>query len=405
MSSETNPGVQVSSAGLGPRGGSSSDESALLRVLHVITQLGQGGHEGQLYDCIRATKSRCLHRVVSLSPGGIHRDHLVELGIVVRDLERRVRGDPQRLYRLVREIRVFKPDIVHSHLFSGNLYGYLALRLAYPRGKRPALLTVRVTTNPERPRLMDRLEGMAFRGSQLVMVNAEALIPEVCAYYGLSRDRIRFLPNVLDPEKFVVDDSREEIRRDLNVPNHQLVVGHIGSFSPEKRHDLVLEGFAAARAEDTRFVLVLIGDGPGRVASERLARSLGLGDEVRWLGWREDVPRLIKAMDITVNTSDREGSSNAILESLAMGVPVVATRVGGTPEILDGGNAGVLIAPDDSDALAGALLRLAEDTERRSYIAEAGRRHVWRRHGPEQVYPRLLSIYGEADALRKRGAS
>jgi glycosyltransferase involved in cell wall biosynthesis len=252
---------------------------------------------------------------------------------------------------------------------------------------------------------VDRLEGVAFRNSQLVLVNAEALLPEVCADYGVSPDRVRFLPNVLDPAKFTVGSSREEIRRELKIPNHHLVVGHISSFSREKRHDLVLKAFAAAREEEPRYLLVLVGDGAERAASEALARDLGFGDEVRWLGWRKDVPRLLKAIDITINASDREGSCNAILESMAMGVPVVATRVGGTPEILDGGRAGILVAPDDSDALAQALLRLAQNPEQRLNLGEVGRRVAWTRHGPAEVFPKLLSIYREAHMLRKRGAS
>jgi glycosyltransferase involved in cell wall biosynthesis len=373
-----------------------------LKVLHVITQLTHGGHESQLHDGIRATRDTCEHCVVALSPGGVYRERLRELGVRVLDLDRRGKGDPHRLVRLVHEIRSFRPDLVHGHLFTGNIYGYLALRLAYPVGSRPPLLTVRVTSCPERPRLMDHLEGMAFRASRFVLVNAEALMPEIRRAYGVSPDRIRFLPNALMPQRFEVSAARSEVRRELGVSPEDVVVGHIGSFSPEKRHDLLIESFSLAVSRDSSLALVLVGDGPRRTDSELLARRLDLNGRIRWMGWREDVPRLLKGMDLTVNCSDREGSCNAVLESLAMGVPVVATRVGGNPETLEGGRVGVLIPPDDSHALSEAIVSLAADADRRRQLAGMARRTVWQRHGPEEVYPRLLAIY--RDALARRHA-
>jgi glycosyltransferase involved in cell wall biosynthesis len=376
-----------------------------LKVLHVITQLGPGGRESQLYECIRGTSEQCTHRVVALAQGGIYRDRLADHGIVVRDLPRRGRGDPHRLFRLVKEIRIFGPDIVHGHLFSGNLYGFLATRLAHPLGDRPALLTVRVTTSPQRTALLDRLERMAFRGSRLVVVNAEALLPEVCEAYDLPPERVRFLPNVLSPERFVVEASREEVRRGLDVSPEDVVVGHISSFSPEKRHDLVLRAFAKARAREPRLRLLLVGGGPGGARLERLAGELGLGEEVHWLGWAENVPRLLKGMDITISASDREGAANAVLESLAMGVPVVATGVGGTPEALQDGRAGVLVPPGDDEGLSEGMVRLAQSPEERRRLGEFGRDFVWRRHGPAEVYPRLLSVYEDILALRGKVTS
>ena len=368
-----------------------------LRILHVISGLGQGGHEMQLFHYIRGTQVECEHRVISLSAGGVYRDRLRNLGIVVKDLRRRGRGDPHRLLRLVTEVRRFRPDIIHGHLFTGNLYGYLATRLAFPVGKRPPLLSARVTSHPKRPAVADRLERTVFRRSRFVVVNAEILREEVCMTYGVSPTRVRYLPNIVDPEALEVSQTRREVRSELGLADGDLAVGHIGSFSPEKRHDLLLEAFADAASREPALRLVLIGGGSRMDEIRRRADELGIpGGRVLWLGWRGDVPRLLRGMDLTVNSSDREGCSNAILESLAMSIPVVATRVGGTPETLGHGDAGVLIPPGDVSALSAALTDLARDEPRRVRLAEAGLRLVWRRHSPDVAFPILLSIYQEA---------
>lgn len=376
-------------------------ENRVLKILHVISQLGQGGQETQLYYYIKGTRDACDHRVVALAQGGIFKERLSELGVVVRDLERRGRGDPHRLMRLVMEIRRYKPDIIHGHLFTGNLYSLIARRIAYPMGARPPLLSIRVTTRPQRSWMVDRMEGFTFRSSQMVIVNAHALREEICENYGVPPSRVRVLPNVLVPDRFQIQESREEIRRELGFPEEAVMAGHIASFSPEKRHDLLLNAFSQAMIRAPQIRLALIGDGPDRKKIACQAVELGIADRIHWLGWRDDVPRLLKAMDLTINASDREGSCNAILESLAMGIPVVATSVGGTPEALDQGRAGILVPPNEAAPMAEGIAKLACDALRRKSMGEAGRRIIQTRNSPSEVLPLLLSLYHEVNLGRE----
>jgi glycosyltransferase involved in cell wall biosynthesis len=369
-----------------------------LRVLHVISQLGMGGQERQLFLGAGATRGEIEHAVVSLSRGGVYAGRLRELGIRVLELERRGRGDPHRLMRLVVECRRFRPQVLHGHLMSGNLYALLARHLAYPVGMRPVLVTTRVTTRPRRSGLANRLEAMAFRASRIVWVNASPLREEICSTYGIPPHRVRVVPNMLEPEAFSVEVDRRRVREELGLEDSDIVVVHVASFSPEKRHDVALEGFAFASRDVPRLRLLLVGDGPERGFARKLAGALGIEERVRWLGWRDDVIRILKVSDIAINTSDREGSPNAVLEALGVGLPVVATRVGGTPELLGRGRGGVLVDPDDSRALGRALVELARAPERRRALGRAGKESVWKRHHPERVVPLVVSLYREAVA-------
>ncbi|MBD3337183.1 MAG: glycosyltransferase, partial [Candidatus Eisenbacteria bacterium] len=238
----------------------------MLRILHVISQLDLGGQESQMVRQIRGTLKTCEHRVVSMNRAGVFAPQLRDLGVVVRALERRQRVNPDRLMRLTAEVRRFRPNLIHGHLFGGNLYGLLANWLAAPLGARPPFIAVRVTSRPKRPWISDRLESFIFRRAQLVVVNAEALRHEVVHDYGLSPDRVRVLPNILDLEAMQVSEARNDVRKAVGFGADEIIVAHIGSFSPEKRHDLILQALARARQREPRLHLALIGDGPRRDA-------------------------------------------------------------------------------------------------------------------------------------------
>jgi glycosyltransferase involved in cell wall biosynthesis len=170
--------------------------------------------------------------------------------------------------------------------------------------------------------------------------------------------------------------DRQAVRRDLGVDDDALVVGTIARLDPVKHLDALLEAAARARTiHPLPVVAVVIGDGPERGVLEQRAAALDLGDHVRFLGRRDDARRWLAGMDVYVNASVSEGISLTILEAMAAGLPVVATRVGGTPEIVDAAS-GVLVPARDVPALADALVALGADPARRRELGAAARARV-----------------------------
>jgi glycosyltransferase involved in cell wall biosynthesis len=189
---------------------------------------------------------------------------------------------------------------------------------------------------------------------------------------------------------------REAARMELRLPDDAVVVGSTASLRPEKGHDVLLGAFARLVRErtDVPLRLCLVGDGTARDELVDLARRLAIGDRVVLAGQRADAPRLARAFDVAVLASRTEGMPLAALETLAAGVPLVATSVGALPEIL-GGGAGVLVQAGDAGALAKAIGGVLDEPIRAAELAAAGRRRFAERYRLEPVARRIEQIYLE----------
>ena len=170
-------------------------------------------------------------------------------------------------------------------------------------------------------------------------------------------------------------------------------MGVASGFRPVKGVDVVIRGFARMAASSPGALLVLAGDGPERPRLESLARELGVADSVRFMGVRSDMESVLPAFDLFALCSHSEGFSNAILEAMGMGLPVVATRVGGNIEMVEDGVSGYLVPPGDDPALGERLLALARDPALRRRMGEAGRRWVLETNAREVVFHRFRELY------------
>jgi glycosyltransferase involved in cell wall biosynthesis len=167
------------------------------------------------------------------------------------------------------------------------------------------------------------------------------------------------------------------VRRELGLPENALVLGAVGRAEPQKRFDLLLDTFATLAVDRPRLHLVIAGDGSRLTALRRQAEGLGpLSTRVHLLGHRTDIPRVHHAFDVFVQSSDYEGTPNAVLEAMALESPLVATRAGGTEEIAFDGVHGRLVACGDGDGLASAIAELTDDRGKAAAFADAARRRV-----------------------------
>jgi glycosyltransferase involved in cell wall biosynthesis len=249
------------------------------------------------------------------------------------------------------------------------------------------------------------MERVLARTTDCIVAVSPQIKNDLVAYGVSPADKITVIPLGFDLEPFFgCQQYKGEFLRELGLDDGTRLVGIVGRIFPIKNHHLFLESAArvSSNADAVRFVIV--GDGILRTEMENYARELSITDRVIFTGWRRDLPRIYAGMKVLVVCSDNEGTPVSAIEAMASGVPVVATRVGGLPDIITDGETGYLVPPRDPEALAGAVLRLLQDPELASRMGQAGQTMARERFAvqrlitdTETLYLRLLKEKGIED--------
>ena len=343
-----------------------------VRVCHLIHELGPGGAEHVLVDLARVAPAAGLEmRVLSLMPLGGHRypQMLRDLGVRVDSLDLPSRWDPRGLGRAVRLLRADPPDLLHSHLKHADLVAaYAAPRLGIPMVSTLHLVEDEVG-------LVGRLKrGLGARarrrGAARTIAVSDALRSWYLSAFPEEPGRVVTIPNGIPAPEPVGAERRAGLRAELGVPDGTLLAAHVAIFRPGKGHDDLIS--AAGLLGDLPVRFGMAGSGPEEARLRSRVEDEGLSGRVVFAGFREDVAGLLAASDLVVHPSHADALPTALIHALAAGVPAVATRVGGIPEIL-GEACGVLVPPGDPAALAAAIGAVAGDGERRRMMGEAAR--------------------------------
>ena len=361
-------------------------------MLWLIKGLGPGGAERLLVEAARhVDRDRFDYEACYLLPW---KDHLAaELtaeGVPVRCLGVRRPENPAWLVRLRRLIAGGGYDVVHAHLPSAAVGARLATRGLRPR---PALVyTEHNTWGRYRPATR-RANAATFRMNDAVVAVSRGVANSISA--GKGSVPVTVIPNGVDAERVRARAlPRARAREELSLPSDAPVVGTVGGITAKKGHAALVRAAASVvtRIPDARFVVVglPIDADPVRREIERA----GLGDHVVLAGYRPDAAALMPAFDVYCLPSRFEGMPVSLLEAMSLGIPPVATAVGGVPEVVTDGEDALLVPPDDPDALAGALTALLEDGERRSSIGKRAARTA-ERFGLESMVRRIEEVYLE----------
>ena len=280
-------------------------------------------------------------------------------------------------------------QIVHTFDFYTSVFAVPAARLA---GVPVVLASRRELLNLRTP-WQQRAIRVACRLATGVVVNSRAAGQDMAGLEFGSRVRIDLLPNCIDLDEFESKSSPGEIREKLGLSPRSILIGALGNLRPEK--DLETFLLAARGIVDAipSAEFLVIGDGPAGKKLKSLANDLHLSQSVHFLGERPDVPDLLAALDILVMTSYTESFPNAILEAMAMGKPVVATNVGGIPEVVEEGQTGFLVSPRDPKAIADVVLSLCRDSALRMQMGRAAHVRVQGNFTVRAVSHRLEGIY------------
>jgi glycosyltransferase involved in cell wall biosynthesis len=347
-------------------------DRAPLRVAHVIETLGVGGAERLVAEVVRRLDRQRFHsRVFPLDEPLDLQGEIEAEGTVVDPVLAPPRRRPLAcLRRLARKLRRFGPGLVHTHLYYGNVMGRIASRLA---GGAPVVTTLH---NPDytfeaRPtmlfrgrKLVDRVTGS--RNAAIVAVS-RAVAEDFHRHMGW--ENIRVVPNGVDLQAFAPGGDDRAMAEWPSAGQRLLSVGRL---HPQKGHRVLLDAMAGARQAGAQLSLLVAGEGAERAALEAQASALGLQGHVRLAG-RRDVRPLLAAADVFVFPSLYEAVGIALLEAMACARPVVASRTGGIPDVVEDGVSGMLITPGDALGLAGALAALERDPELRRTLGKAAR--------------------------------
>jgi len=364
------------------------------RVLWVLKGLGPGGAERLVVlHATAGDRSSFEYAVAYLLPW---KQHLVAdleaAGVSASCLDVRTVADVRWLARLRRLVHQGSFDVVHFHSPALAAMGRPVLRLG---GGRPAILTTEHNRWPSYHPLT-RLANRLTTGLDDATI---AVSEDVRRSMGRSGRRVEVIVHGIDTEgvrSHLAD--REAVRGELRLrPGEHLAVT-VANLRAKKGYPDLLRAarIVADRCGDVRFVAA--GQGPDEAALHALAAELELGDRFRFLGYVPDAARLVAGADLFVLASEHEGLPLAVMEALALGVPVVATRVGGIPELVQDGHSGLLVAPRDPAALAGAILTLTDD-ETRTRLA-AGALQRGEAVDGRAAIARLDELYAEAATRR-----
>lgn len=380
-------------------------------VLFVIGSLDIGGAEIQLVETVLHLDRRFTPAVCCLSTAGPLARRLEEAGVHVTTIGlrgvRQQRGLqflaalarwPVGLMRLIRCVRAHRPVILHGVLLHAYVLGAFAGRLT---GVPIIVASRRSLSNFKHGRpLLQLSERIANRWTNLVIANSEAVRHDVVQSEKLAPHKVIVIHNGLDAQRY--DQTPDaQLRNGLGLGSGPVVIV-VANLIDYKGHTYFLRAWAKVCRRFPEATALLIGDGPARAASEAEGRTLGIMANLRFLGTRRDVDRLLAIADLLVHPSLQEGFCNALIEAMAAARPVVATDVGGNREAVVDGATGLLVPPGDAEALATAMLRILQQPDRGAAMGNAGRRRVLEKFQRSRMVREYEAVY---DTLAERHRS
>lgn len=364
-------------------------------VGHVLHRLDRAGAEVLAGDLAMKLQDRYRFVFLCLDGVGPLGIQLASEGFEVIDLCRKPGLDLKLAVKMRKVVAAENIDLLHTHQYTPFFYAALSRRLGssppilftehgrhYPDERKPK----RVLANRWLIKPSDRVTAVGRFVKQALIDNE-----------GISEGRIKVIYNGIDPDAFPPADaaSRSRARRLIGVDDETPLVMQVARFHPVKDHETAVRGFAKTVKSIPSALLCLVGDGGEREAIETLCGELVIRENVRFLGVRDDVAQLIPGADVFMLSSLSEGVSVTLLEAMATGLPIVATDVGGNPEVVEHGTTGLLSPRGDHEALAANLVTLLQDPAQRQAFGRAGRARLLEIFTQDRMHRVYADLYGQ----------
>jgi glycosyltransferase involved in cell wall biosynthesis len=361
----------------------------------LIKATGIAGAETHLLALLPALRRERVECKVLLledprKPPDALRDRLRRERIPAVTLPIRWHIDPSLPSRLAAALAGESFDVLHAHLPHGEVYGEIAMR-KYP--SKPFVISRHNDDRFRRRLPMRWVFAPSLRRASRIIAISRALRKFLIEVEGADEDKIEVIPYGLDAEAFARTAHPGRLRREIGAKKDPLV-GFVGRLTRQKGVDVLLRAFAQVEKMHPAAGLILAGDGPDRAALEKLSRSLGVKHAL-FLGWRNDAADILADVDLLAVPSRWEGFGLVALEAMALGKPVVASRVSALPEVVAHGQTGLLIPPGDACGLAGAISALMSDPRRAAAFGRAGKARAGKEFPVRRMARRTAEVYRE----------
>jgi len=360
------------------------DYYGLVKILHVETGRHFLGGPQQVVYLINALRERGHENILVCPPGSGIDTAAREQGIRVQNLFCAGDLDLPFAYRLTQFLRDEKPDLVHCHSRRGaDILGGVAASFA----DVPAVVSRRVDNTELR-----LVAGLRYRPFRKVIAISEA-IAEVLRDHGIDANRIEVIRSAVDSEAFRGTPDCTPFFAELGIPDDTFTIAAAGQLIPRKGHSFLLEAANELRHTHPGFRLVIFGEGYLGNQLRAQAAALHLGDHVQFAGYRNDLDRFIGCFDLFVHPSSAEGLGVAALKAAAAGLAVVGCNAGGMRESVVDGKTGILVEPENADALRAAIASLMDDDEMRARMGAAGRERMQKEFSIATMADRHVALY------------
>jgi glycosyltransferase involved in cell wall biosynthesis len=378
-----------------------------IKVLRIIARLNIGGPAIHTILLTTGLNNERFESMLVTGVEGKYEGNMLDLAaakgvkpVIVPQLRRNIDpiGGLITLFKLYRLMRREKPHIVHTHTATAGLLGRLAAKLAGV----PVILhtfhghVLRGYFGPLRSKVLVWMERCLARLSDRIVTVSEGQRWELAGYGIAPLEKITVVPLGFELEDLLTCESHHgELRRELGFAKDNKLIGIVARLVPIKNHRLFLQAaqVVAEAVPQARFLVV--GDGELREELEAYARDLGLNGRVLFTGWRRDLPRLYADLDVVALTSINEGTPVSLIEAMAAGVPVVATAVGGVPDVVVEGETGYLVEGGDVKRLAGAIVELLRNPKEAREMGQKGREVAYPKFAAQTLIANVEGLYAE----------
>ncbi|MFC1721675.1 glycosyltransferase [Patescibacteria group bacterium] len=356
-----------------------------IKILFAITSLYPGGAENHTMNLVSRLSQRQFEpMIVATNQGGALEKQIKAQGIPYRILKKRTKLGHEVIKELKSIYQEFQPDIIHTQLFSADYLARTAAK-SYPRAK---IVTTIQNIEEDLSLVKTRINKRLAKRTDKFIAITEAVKKFALEKFDYPAKQISVINNTVDLSDFLYK------ARPAKSPDSRILIGSVGRLVPQKGMDTLIKAFKNALVTSKKDLqLNIIGDGELRPELEKLARELEVDEQVKFWGNQDDISAILHRLDIFALISNWEGLGNVFMEAMASGLPIVASEIGGIPEIVKAKRNGLLVKPDDVEATRRSLLKLIDDQRLYEAMSEANFKDAQKRFDPKISVKKHEELY------------
>src|SRR6185369_9251614 len=360
------------------------------KILHLITGLEVGGAEMMLLKTLPRMQEAFDNRICCIRGHGEIGKRLEAASVPVYYLDLKNIFDLGIIFRFGKIIKEFEPDILVTYLIHADLFGRVFGRIF---GIKKIICSVRVKLIQWKYLPLLALDGLTSFLVNHYHFNSHTVADMYLKYFFLSNKKITVIPNGIEIAKYKISIDKMKKRRELSIPEDVFLIGCVGRLEKQKGQKYLIGAFSEIIKTHPQVFLILIGDGSYRIFLEKLAQTLELGNCVKFFGRRSDVPEILQTIDLFVLPSLYEGMSNAVMEAMAAGKPIITTHIPENKELIQNNQTGILVSPKNTLALKLAMENIIENSELKKLLGDEAQKSVSKNFIIEAIINRFQRFY------------